>query len=221
MDHTTLNALRALSTPTVANAIELFDVRARNQGFMSPEIRCLFPDLGVMVGHAVTARFAARHPATRPAARYESWKYILEIPEPRIVVLQDVDEPPGVGAFFGEVMATIHQRLGCIGAVTNGHVRDLDEVHPLGFHFFAGGVCVSHAYVHLVEFGQPVTVGGLVVHSGDVIHADKHGALVIPKEIASEVPAAAARVAEREQRILAHCRSPQFSLEELKRLVES
>ena len=221
MDQTTLNALRALSTPTVANAIELFNVRPRNQGFMSPEIRCLFPDLGVMVGYAVTARFAAREPATRPASRYESWKYFLQIPEPRIVVLQDMDEPPGVGAFFGEVMATIHQRLGCIGAVTNGHVRDLDEVRPLGFHFFAGGACVSHSYVHLVEFGEPVTVGGLVVHSGDVIHADKHGALVIPKEIASEVPAAAARVAEREQRILAHCRSPQFSLEELKRLLES
>jgi len=221
MDQTILNALRGLSTPTISNAIELFNIRPRNQGFMSPEIRCLFPDLGVMVGHAVTGRFAARQPATRPASRYESWKYIQEIPEPRIVVLQDMDEPPGVGAFFGEVMATIHQRLGCIGAVTNGYVRDLDEVHPLGFHFFAGGACVSHAYVHLLEFGKPVTVGGLVVHSGDLIHADKHGALVIPKEIASEVPAAAARVAEREQRILSHCRSPQFSLEELKRLLES
>jgi len=221
MDQTILNALRGLSTPTISNAIELFNIRPRNQGFMSPEIRCLFPDLGVMVGHAVTGRFAARQPATRPASRYESWKYIQEIPEPRIVVLQDMDEPPGVGAFFGEVMATIHQRLGCIGAVTNGYVRDLDEVRPLGFHFFAGGACVSHAYVHLLEFGKPVTMGGLVVHSGDLIHADKHGALVIPKEIASEVPAAAARVAEREQRILSHCRSPQFSLEELKRLLES
>jgi len=221
MDDTILNPLRALSTPTISNAIELFNVRPRNQGFMSPEIRCLFPDLGVMVGYAVTGRFAARQPATRPASRYESWKYILEIPEPRIVVLQDMDEPPGVGAFFGEVMATIHQRLGCIGAVTNGYVRDLDEVRPLGFHFFAGGACVSHAYVHLLEFGKPVTVGELVVHSGDLIHADKHGALIIPKEIASEVPAAAARVAEREQRILSHCRSPQFSLEELKRLLES
>jgi regulator of RNase E activity RraA len=100
-------------------------------------------------------------------------------------------------------------------------VRDLDEVRALGFHFFAGGVCVSHAYVHLLEFGAPVTVGGLVVHSGDLIHADKHGALIVPKEIADEVPRAAARVAEREQRIIAHCASPQFSLEELKQLIES
>jgi 4-hydroxy-4-methyl-2-oxoglutarate aldolase len=221
MDTKTLEALRALSTPTVANAIELFNLRPRNQGFMSPGIRCLFPELGVMAGYAVTGRFAAEEPATHPGSRYDSWKKILEIPEPRIVVLQDMDQPPGVGAFFGEVMANIHQRLGCIGVVTNGHVRDLDEVRALGFHFFAGGVCVSHAYVHLLDFGTPVKVGGMVVRSGDLIHADKHGVLVVPKEIASELPKAAARVAEREQRIIAHCRSANFSLEELKKLLEA
>ena len=105
--------------------------------------------------------------------------------------------------------------------MTNGHVRDVDEVRALGFHFFAGGVCVSHAYVHLLEFGEPVQVGGLTVCSGDLIHADKHGALVVPKEIASDIPKAAARVAEREQRIISHCRAPDFSLEELKKLLES
>ncbi len=221
MDQKTLEALRALSTPTVSNAIELFNVRPRNQGFMSPEIRCLFPDLGVMVGHAVTMRFAAKQPPPRPGSRYESWKHILEAPAPRVLVMQDMDQPPGVGAYFGEVMSTIHQRLGCVGVVTNGHVRDLDEVRALGFHFFAGGVCVSHAYVHLLDFATPVKVGGLVVHPGDVIHADKHGVLVVPKEIAGEIPPAAAKVAEREQRILAHCHSPDLSLEELKKLLES
>jgi len=221
MEAKTLQALRALSTPTVANAIELFNVRPRNQGFMSPEIHCLFPDLGVMTGYAVTGRFAAENPATRPASRYDSWKHILEIPEPRVMVLQDMDQPPGVGAFFGEVMGNIHKRLGCVGVVTNGHVRDLDEVRALGFHFFAAGVCVSHAYVHLIDFGAPVKVGGIVVHSGDLIHADKHGALVVPKEIASDIPQAAARVTEREQRIIGHCQSPNFSLEELKKIFES
>ena len=216
-----LTALRGLSTPTVSNAIELFNVRPRNQGYLAPEVRCLFPDLGVMVGHAVTLRFAAEQPAPRPASRYESWKYILETPAPRVLVLQDLDQPPGAGAYVGEVMATIHQRLGCIGAVTNGHFRDLDEVHALGFHFFAAGVCVSHAYVHLVDFGTPVKVGGLVVRTGDLIHADKHGVLTVPKEIAAEIPAAAAQVTEREQRLIAHCQSPDFSLEELKRLLES
>jgi regulator of RNase E activity RraA len=221
METKVLEALRTLSAPTVANVIELFNVRPRNQGFMSPEIQCLFPELGVMVGYSVTARFAAKQPAGHPALRYDCWKYILEIPEPRVVVMQDMDQPPGVGAFFGEVMANVHTRLGCVGLVTNGHVRDLDEVRALRFHVFAGGVCVSHAYVHLLEFGTPVEVGGLTVRSGDLLHADKHGVLVLPKEIAAEVPKAAAQVAEREQRIIAHCQSPDFSLEELQKLCES
>ena len=220
MEQNTLEALRSLSTPTIANAIELFNIRPRNQGYMSPEIRCLFPELGVMAGYAVTARFAANQPAARPGSRYDSWKHLLEIPAPRVLVFQDMDQPPGVGAFFGEVMGNIYKRLGCVGVVTNGHVRDLDEVRALGFHFFAGGVCVSHAYVHLLDFGAPVQVGGMTVSSGDLIHADKHGAIVVPKEIASEVPKAATRVGEREQRIIAHCQSEQFSLEELQRLLE-
>ena len=221
MEPKTLKALQALSTPTVSNAIELFNVRPRNHGFMSPEVRCLFPELGVMTGYAVTGRFAAEQPASRPASRYDFWKHILEVPEPRIIVLQDMDQPSGVGAFFGEVMANIHKRLGCIGVVTNGHVRDLDEVRAFGFHFFAAGPCVSHAYVHLIDFGGPVKVGGAIVHSSDIIHADKHGVLVVPKEIAQDVSEAAARVTEREQRIIGHCSSPNFSLEELHRLLQS
>ena len=216
-----LEALRRLSTPTVSNAVELFKLRPRNEGFMSPEIRCLFPDLGVMVGYAVTGRFASDQAPLRPGSRYDFWKYIQEAPEPRVVVLQDLDQPAGVGAYFGEVQTTIHKRLNCVGVVTNGHVRDLDEVHPMGFHYFAGGVCVSHAYVHLIDFGTPVKVGGLVVRTGDLIHADKHGVMVVPKDIAREVPKAAGQVAEKEQRIIGHCQSPNFSLDELKKLYES
>ena len=221
MSNQVLAALRKLSTPTVSNAIELFNLRSRSHGFMSPEIRCLFQDFGVMVGYAVTGRFAAEQPAKKPASRYEFWKHVLEIPEPRVVVVQDLDQPPGVGAYFGEVQTTIHKRLGCVGVVTNGHVRDLDEVHALGFHYFAGGVCVSHAYVHLIDFGAPVKVGGTIVQSGDLIHADKHGVLIVPKEIAADVPKAAAQVAEREQRIMGQCHAADFSLEGLKKVYES
>jgi regulator of RNase E activity RraA len=216
-----IRTLRGFSTPTLSNAIELFDRRPRNQGFMSPEIRCLFPELGTMVGHAVTARFTADQPAVRPGSRYELWQHILTVPAPRILVLQDLDHPVGAGAFVGEVMATIHQRLGCVGVVTNGHVRDLDEVHALGFHFFAAGVCVSHSYVDLVDFGNPVKVGGLMVNTGDLLHGDKHGMLSIPKEIVPELPGAVAKIVEREQRILACCKSPQFDLEELRQQFES
>jgi regulator of RNase E activity RraA len=217
----TLAALQKISTPTLSNAIELFDLRPRNQGFMSPEIRCLFPDLGPMVGHAVTARFTAEHPAPRPGSRYEFWKYILQVPEPRVLVLQDLDKPAGFGAFVGEVMATIHRRLGCVGVVTDGHVRDLDEVHALGFHFFAPGACVSHAYVDLVDFGTPVKVGGLVVRTGDLLHGDEHGVLSIPPQIAAQLPEAVGRIIAREQRILGYCQSAEFDLDELKRLFES
>src|SRR5437773_11807421 len=216
-----LGALRKLSTPTVSNAIELFDLRPRNQGFLSSAVRCLFPEIGVMVGHAVTARFAANQPGTRPAARHDFWARVLELPEPRVVVMQDLDQPPGMGAYFGEVQTNIHRRLGCIGVVTNGHVRDLDEVRALGFHYFAGGACVSHAYVHLIDYGSSVNVGGATVHPGDLIHADKHGVLIVPKEVAGDIPAAAAKVAEREQRIISLCQSHGFSLDELKRLLES
>lgn len=215
-----LKALANLSTPTVSNAVELFNLRPRNQGFMSPEIRCLFPDLGVMVGHAVTARFAADQPAGNPGSRYDFWKYVLSIPEPRVLVMQDLDQPPGVGAYFGEVQSTIHKRLGCVGVVTNGYVRDLDEVHTLGFHYFAAGVCVSHAYVHLIDFGGPVKVGGIIVQPGEIIHADKHGVLVVPQETVRDLPKAAAQVAEREQQIMAECRTQDFSLERLRAAYE-
>jgi 4-hydroxy-4-methyl-2-oxoglutarate aldolase len=215
-----LEALQKLSTPTVSNAIELFDIRPRHEGFMSAEVGCLFPDLGVMVGYAATARFAARSPATNAASRYDFWKYISTFPEPRVVVMEDIDDPPGIGAYFGEVQSTIHKRLGCIGVVTNGCVRDLDEVHAIGFHYFAKGACVSHAYVHLVDFGGPVRVGGVTVNPGDLIHADKHGVLIVPKQCASEVTKAAAQVAEREQRIIEFCRSADFTLEGLRDLYE-
>lgn len=216
-----LDALEKLSSPTIANAIELFNVRPRNEGFMSPEIRCLFPELGVMTGYAVTARFAANAPAKQPASRYDFWNYILQIPEPRVLVFEDLDHPPGVGAYFGEVQGTVHRRLGCRGVVTNGHVRDLDEVRALGFHFFAAGVCVSHAYVHLRDFGSKVTIGGLTIQPGDLIHADKHGVLSIPMEVARQVPEAAQRVTIREQGIIGHCSAPDFSLTRLNQLFEA
>ena len=218
---TALEAIRELTTPTVSNAIEKFGLRPWNQGFMSPEIRCLLPELGVAVGYAVTARYAARERPAKPGSRYEFWKYILTFPEPRIVVMEDLDTPPGVGAYFGEVQTTIHKRLGCAGVVTNGCVRDIDEVRALRFHYFAAGLCVSHAYVHLVDFGTPVKIGGLEVKSGDIIHADQHGVLSVPKDIVAGIPEAAQQVADREAKIMGTCSKPDFSLEKLRDTYES
>ncbi|GBD17268.1 4-hydroxy-4-methyl-2-oxoglutarate aldolase/4-carboxy-4-hydroxy-2-oxoadipate aldolase [bacterium HR26] len=214
-----LRALQTLNTPTVANAIETFNIRPRNQGFMDASVRCMLPGLGVMVGYAVTAKIRAAEPPAPGTAvpRRRMWEYILSIPEPRVVVIQDLDDPP-VGSFWGEVNANIHRALGCVGTVTNGGVRDLDEVEQLGFHLFASQVHVSHAYVHVVEIGTPVEVGGLTVHPGDLLHGDKHGVIQIPLEIAPELFRAAKEVEARERRIIEVCQSPDFSIEKLSEL---
>src|SRR5439155_2809420 len=126
----------------------------------------------------------------QPASRYESWKHLLQLDQPRVLVLQDMDDPPGIGTFLGEVMVSLYQRLGCVGVVTNGVLRDLDEVHALGFHYFGAGAGVSHAYVHLIDYGNPIEVGAVIIRTGDLLHADKHGVLVVPKEVAAEIPLA-------------------------------
>lgn len=214
-----LKALETLNTPTVANAIETFNIRPRSTGFMMPDVRCASPNLGVMVGYAATAKIRATLQPEPGAAvnRKLMWEHILSIPEPRVVVIQDLDEQP-IGSFWGEVNANIHRALGCVGTVTNGGVRDLDEVEALGFHLFAGHIHVSHAYVHVVEVGTPVEVGGLTVKPGDLLHGDKHGITDIPLDIAADVFRAALEVDARERRIIELCKSPDFSVDKLSEL---
>lgn len=212
-----LDALRKITTPTIANALELFNLRPRNQGFMSPEIRCLFPDMGVMVGYAVTCTIMADQPAPpgREVARPDWWDYILQMPEPRVVVVQDLDRQP-IGSLWGEVNGSVHKALGCIGTVTDGGVRDLDEVRAMGFYSFASCVLVSHAYVHLVDFGNPVKIGGVLVKPGDLLHGDQHGVISIPLDVVAQVPDAVAKVEARERPIIEACRARDFSVEKLK-----
>ena len=212
-----LERLRTINTPTIANAIEVFDVRPRNEGFMRPEIRCIFPNLGVMVGYAVTLKIQSISPGAKGAAIYpsEHWKDILKIPAPRVVVVEDLDDPPGLGSLWGEVNANMHRAMGCVGCVTNGSVRDLDEVEPLGFHFFAGHIAVSHAYVHIVEVGKPVRVGGLTVRPGDLLHGDRHGVTSIPLDLAARIPEGAKTVDTMERQIINYSQSPEFTVEGL------
>jgi 4-hydroxy-4-methyl-2-oxoglutarate aldolase len=214
LDPSVLDELRRYDTPTLANAIETFEVRPRDQGYASHEIRSMFPDMGVMVGYAATATIRARGigPVHHPE---RLWTHVRSVPGPCVVVVQDLDDPPACGALWGEVMATTFHALGCEGVVTDGCVRDLDEVRAVGFQFFARAVGVSHAYVRTETVGEAVTVGGLDVHPGDLLHADKHGVLLIPSEIASELPAAADRVIAREQNFLEWVRSPEFAPERI------
>ncbi len=212
-----LDELRRYNTPTISNAIELFDVRPRHMGFLPHRIRCLLPNLGAIIGYAVTSRTRAAmpEPGKAPADRLGDYlRYVAGFPGPKIAVGWDLDDPPGLGAQFGEVTATIHQKLGCVGHITSGCPRDLDEVEALGFQLFGLNPCVSHAYVRLVDFGSPVSIGGIEINSGDLIHADKHGVCLIPHQVAPRLAAACAEVERRERPVLEICRSQNFSLEE-------
>jgi 4-hydroxy-4-methyl-2-oxoglutarate aldolase len=215
-----IDVLRKISSPSVANAIETFNVRPRNQGQMSSEIRTLFPQLGSLVGYAVPALIRAEPQPIQGhrASTFEWWDYVLSIPAPRVIVVHDLDEPRGQGAQWGEVQANIHKALGCVGVVTDGSVRDLDEVRALGFQFAAAHVSVSHAYVHMVDFGLPIKVGGLWVKPGDLMHADQHGVVTIPGEIAPKIAEAVARVEADERKIIGFCQSREFSPDGLKAL---
>lgn len=208
-----LAALRAWPSPAIANAIETFNIRSRAYGFMTPDILCRFPAMDPIVGYAATCKIRASipprdDPETQTAPDW--WAHIESIPEPRIVVIQDLDQPP-IGSFWGEVNGNIHKALGGIGLITDGGVRDLDEVEEIGFQFFSREILVSHAYVHIVEIGQPVTVGGLTVSPGDLLHGDKHGVVQIPPEIASQVADAAQAVEDRERVIINYAKSADFS----------
>lgn len=213
-----IDALKKISSPSIANGIETFNVRPRNQGQMSSEIRTLFPELGPMVGYAVPCLIRAEHEPIKDhrASTFGWWDYVLSIPGPRVIVVHDLDDPRGQGAQWGEVQANIHRALGCVGVVTDGSVRDLDEVRALNFQFCAAHVSVSHANVHMVDFGIPVKVGGVLVKPGDLIHGDQHGVVTIPHDIATGIPDAIAKVEAMEKRIISVCQSPDFTADKLK-----
>lgn len=211
-------SLARYDAPTLANAIETFDLQPRDVGFADSRIRCMFPELGRMVGFAATATIVARGvpgPDWAGAGNDALYAHVRTVSGPRVVVVKDLDDPPVHGSLWGEVHATIFSALGCVGCVTDGAVRDLDEARGMGFHFFAAGPSVSHAYVRVETVGEPVEIGGLVVAPGDLLHADQHGVLKIPLEIAPELPAAADRVIETEQALLRWVRSQEFDPDRL------
>jgi 4-hydroxy-4-methyl-2-oxoglutarate aldolase len=214
-----IEALRRYNTPTISNAIEIFNVRDRHLGFLPHRVRCLSPELGPMVGYAVTSQTRATYsPEKFPDITPDYLRYVASQPGPKVAVGQDLDDPPGLGAQFGEVNATIHKKLGCVGHVTDGCPRDLDEVLALGFHLFGLNPCVSHAYVRLVDFGKPVLLAGVEVRPGDLIHADKHGVCIIPVAIAERLVEACQEVERMERPLLDYCKRDDFDLEEYIRL---
>jgi 4-hydroxy-4-methyl-2-oxoglutarate aldolase len=207
-------ALKRYNTPTISNAIELFNVRPRHVGFLPHTIRCLLPNLGPIVGYAVTAQTKADASAQAMEDRTLDYlRYVASQPGPKVAVAQDLDDPPGLGAQFGEVTATIHQKLGCVGHITSGCPRDLDEVERLGFALFGLNPCVSHAYVRVVAFGKPIQIAGVTIEPGTLIHADKHGVCLIPHEVAPRLAEACAQIEHMERPLLELCWSADFTLD--------
>jgi regulator of RNase E activity RraA len=217
---TDLVTLAAFDTPTICNALEVVLPESRGRGYTTRPTVCGFPGLKPVVGYARTARIRAAVPSPLTAAearelRHAYYRYVDDGPKPSLVLIQDLDGPDaGYGAFWGEVQSAIHHGLGALGVITDGSVRDIDAWAP-GFQFLAAMVGPSHAYVSIVDFGGEIEVLGMRVRSGDIVHADRHGAVVIPAAAIRELPAAAEKVARREARILAVARAPDCTAEKL------
>jgi len=192
-----LDRLRQYDTCTLSNAIERLNIRPRNEGFIIGAVTCRFPQLPPVIGYAVTARMRSSTMPVTGSCYYEHpdwWRYVASLAGPRILVIEDADRSRGVGALIGEAYARISRALGCVACVTNGAVRDVPGIEALGYQLFAGSLSVSHAYAHVVEFGEPVEIGGLRISPGDLLHGDLHGVHMIPIGAARALPGAAEQV---------------------------
>jgi regulator of RNase E activity RraA len=216
-----LEQLGRWDTPTICNAMEIVAPERRLIGYTTKPLVCPFPALPPIVGYARTVTIRSVVKSGLPAAeqakrRIDYYEYVGTGFGPRVVVIQDIDGPDvGYGAFWGEVQSNVHKALGCLGVVTDGSIRDIDQWAE-GFQALAGSVGPSHAWVHAEGFGGEVRVAGMTVRSDDLIHADRHGAIVIPTDIAAKLPEACELCARREAPILEIARSTEFSLEKLK-----
>ena len=199
-----LDELRQFDSPTICNAVELWNLRPRNTGYMSLAIKACFPAFPPMVGYALTSTFRSMAPP-RGGDAYGSIGAQLEafedIPGPPVIVFQDLDEP-SASATFGEVMCSTYKRFGAQGLITSGTGRDLAQVEALGFPTFTNGACAAHGYCHILTINGPVTVGGMIIYPGDLLHGDLNGVTTIPTEIATEVPEVCREIARAEAIVL-------------------
>lgn len=217
MDESLIAKLRAVDTPTVCNAIEVVESKRGFDGFTRGTVLCSDPGAGAIVGIARTAKISAIAPPQEPlevtrARRMDYYRHMASGPRPAVAVIEDVDGDAAVGAYWGEINTTIHKGFGLSGALTNGVMRDLGDL-PADFPVLAGSVGPSHGFVHVREIATPVTVFGLTVVDGELVHADRHGALVIPAEYLPELGAAIDKLLETEQIVLSAARRPGFDFD--------
>jgi len=221
MDDAVLNLLKSVDTPTVCNAIEVAQGKRGFDQFTRSTMLCSAPDAGAIVGYARTAKIAALAPPSEPpevirARRMDYYRHMASGPQPAITVVEDVDFPDCIGAYWGEINTTVHKGLGLSGALTNGVMRDLGDL-PDGFPVVAGSIGPSHGFVHIREIGTPVTIFGMHVNDGDLIHADRHGALVVPADILGNLSDAIDTLLVSERLILEPARAEGFGIEEFER----
>ena len=201
--------LRSIDTPTVCNLMEIVAPERRGSFYTVKHLFCPFPNLPPMVGFAKTVTMRARDKVGGPsymAKRMDYLDYVAAAPQPGIAVIEDLDDPAGYGAFWGEVQSNIHKALGCLGTITNGSIRDIPQIAE-GFQMLAGSLSPSHAYVHVEDFGIPVTIHGMAGKSGDLIHADQHGAIVVPINTIDGMKEATDKLAATEAKIIAAAKS--------------
>ena len=217
-----IDALSKIDTPTLSNAIERLKVRNPIMGFADRSIRCMFPDLGFMCGYAVTAEVETMNPDIQGVldqAFVDLCEAIEKSPKPVVVVLRETGPNPHFCAHCGEVLATTFQRLGAVGLVSDSGVRDMKEVHGLKFHYFAPGAVASHGNFRFVRAQVAVTVGGLPIKPGDLLHGDLNGLIKVPEESRDRLPQAAAEVTKAEKAVLDFVRGDSFTLDGLKKRI--
>lgn len=208
-----LDFLRSIDSPTIANAIEPFEVRDRTEGFIGGRVRSLFPEMPPMVGAALTVTMTNR---PGPVASKEMWfqmyEALAQIPAPSVLVVQDISGAAHRVALAGEVMCTMSKRLGAVGMVTDGGLRDVHEVRALGFAYFARYVVVSHGNFEIIDVGQPITLDGQVVRTGDILHGDANGIVIVPREVLDGLPAEVEKVRTRERATMDFITSPEYTI---------
>lgn len=217
-----LEAIRRFDTCTLANAIECFNVRLRNEGYTRPGLSCMTGQDERILGYAATFRVRTSGPPVTGGQfgdRSDWWSEMEGLQYPAIAVFKDLDTDAGTGACVGEVHAAILKAFGCCGVIVDGSVRDVPGIRHLGFPTFAASVSVSHSYMHIVDFGAPVEIFGLNVRQGDLLYADCHGLLAIPHEIAAQLPAVADNMRRTDRRIIEACQAPGFSPDKLRQVI--
>ena len=217
-----LTLLGKYDTPTICNAMEIAaPERPRSLGYTRQPLVAADSSLPPMVGYARTATIRAVVGVSAEEKRrkaLEYYEYTAGGPGPTIVVVQDVDSQPGIAAWWGEVHTALHKGLGSLGAITNGAIRDLDECAD-GFNLLGGCVGPSHTYVHVADIACEVDIFGMTVKHGSLVHADKHGAVLIPHDIAPRLPSAIDTILQREAVILKAIRAPGFDIDVLRKAV--